>query len=132
MTSTTLSQKTVTVAPRIEDRKLRGIFSKVEARERLSYEDGVTLYRTSDILTLGYMANLVRERLHGDVTYFTSTATSIPTDVCVASCRLCAFGKQARDPNSYTMSMEQVWEVAARVMPKQSLNFISLVACTRN
>ena len=111
MTSTT---PRIQSAPVIEDRKLRGILSKVEAGERLSYEDGVVLYRTSDILGLGYMANLVRERWHGNVTYFNVNRHINPTDVCVASCRLCAFGKQARDPNSYTMSMEQVWEIAGK------------------
>jgi aminodeoxyfutalosine synthase len=98
----------------IEDRKLRPIFEKVEARERLSFDDGVTMYHSSDILSLGYMANLVRERWHGDITYFNVNRHINPTDVCVASCRLCAFGKKAKDPNSYTMSMEQVWEMAGK------------------
>jgi aminodeoxyfutalosine synthase len=96
----------------IEDPRLRPILDKVRAGERLSYEDGVALYRTSDILALGYMANLVRERLHGDVTYFNVNRHINPTDVCVASCRLCAFGKKARDPKAYTMSLEEVWHRA--------------------
>ena len=48
-----------------DDSRLNPIRDKVEAGERLSFEDGVTLYRTPDILALGYLANLVRERLHG-------------------------------------------------------------------
>ncbi|MGA8029124.1 MAG: aminofutalosine synthase MqnE [Bryobacteraceae bacterium] len=100
--------------PRIEDRSLNPIFEKVESGKRLSYEDGVTMFRSSDILALGYMANLVRERLHGDVTYFNVNRHINPTDVCVASCRLCAFGKKAKDPHAYTMSLEQVWEVAGK------------------
>jgi aminodeoxyfutalosine synthase len=97
-----------------EDRSLEGIREKVEAGARLSYEDGVALFRSSDLLALGYMANIVRERMHGDVTYFNVNRHINPTDVCVASCRLCAFGKQKRDPNSYTMSLEQVWETAGK------------------
>src|SRR6204780_2654313 len=97
-----------------EDRRLEGIRDKVEAGARLSYDDGVALYRSSDLLALGYMANIVRERMHGDVTYFNVNRHINPTDVCVASCRLCAFGKQKRDPNSYTMSLEQVWETAGK------------------
>jgi aminodeoxyfutalosine synthase len=72
------------------------------------------MYRTSDLLTLGYLANMVRERLHGDVTYFNVNRHINPTDVCVASCRLCAFGKRVRDPHAYTMSLDQVWEVAGK------------------
>jgi aminodeoxyfutalosine synthase len=93
----------------IDDPRLRPIREKVESGQRLSYEDGVTLYRTSDILSVGYMANLVRERLHGSVTYFNVNRHINPTDVCVASCRLCAFGKRAKDPKAYTMSLEEVW-----------------------
>lgn len=100
--------------PSIEDRLLDPILQKVEAAERLSYEDGVTMFRSEDILSLGYMANLVRERLHGDITYFNVNRHINPTDVCVASCRLCAFGKKAKDPHAYTMSLEQVWEVAGK------------------
>ena len=72
----------------------------------------LALYRTQDILALGYMANLVRERLHGDTTYFNVNRHINPTDVCVASCRLCAFGKKVRDPKAYTMSLEEVWHRA--------------------
>jgi aminodeoxyfutalosine synthase len=100
--------------PVIEDRRLRPILEKVEAGERLSFEDGVAMFRSFDILALGYMANLVRERMHGDVTYFNVNRHINPTDVCVASCRLCAFGKKAKDPHAYTMSLEQVWEVAGK------------------
>ncbi len=100
--------------PLIEDARLRPIFEKVASGSRLTFEDGLTLYRTHDLLALGYMANLVRERLHGNVTYFNVNRHINPTDVCVASCRLCAFGKRAKDPRAYTMSLEQVWETAGR------------------
>ncbi len=100
--------------PVFDDPRLLPILGKVERGERLSFEDGVTLYRTGDILAVGYMANLVRERLHGNVTYYNVNRHINPTDVCVASCRLCAFGKKAKDPKAYTMSLEQVWETAGR------------------
>ena len=66
------------------------------------------------------MANIVRERLHGDVTYFNVNRHINPTDVCVASCRLCAFGKKANDPKAYTMSLEQVWETAGQRLERSS------------
>ncbi|MEK7406418.1 MAG: aminofutalosine synthase MqnE [Acidobacteriota bacterium] len=98
----------------LEDCRLHSVLEKVDAGLRLDYEDGLALERSVDILGLGYMANLVRERLHGNVTYFNVNRHINPTDVCVASCRLCAFGKKARDPRAYTMSLEQVWETAGR------------------
>ncbi len=100
--------------PIFEDRRLAAILARVEAGERLGFEDGLTLYRTPDLLGVGYVANRVRERLHGNVTYFNVNRHINPTDVCVASCRLCAFGKRPKDPKAYTMSLEQVWETAGR------------------
>lgn len=96
------------------DRRLEPIAAKVEARERLSFEDGVILYRTSDLLGVGYLANRVRERLHGDTTWFNVNRHINPTDVCTASCRLCAFGKGVRDASAYTMSHEEVWHRAGQ------------------
>jgi aminodeoxyfutalosine synthase len=98
--------------PVIEDRRLVPIVEKVDRRERLSPEDGLALYRTPDLLALGWLANQVRERLHGNITWFNVNRHINPTDVCVASCKLCAFGKRVRDPRAYTMSLEQVWDTA--------------------
>jgi len=98
--------------PQFEDAQLFPILEKVRAGERLSEADGLALYRSADLLAIGYMANLVRERMHGNVTFFNVNRHINPTDVCVASCKLCAFGKKARDPKAYTMSLEEVWHRA--------------------
>src|SRR3954464_5465137 len=95
-----------------DDPRLIPICQKVEVAERLSFDDGLALYRSNDILALGYLANIVRERLHGNRTYFNVNRHINPTDICVASCRLCAFGKKVRDPKAYTMSLEEVWHRA--------------------
>jgi len=96
----------------IEDRRLQPILEKVEEGRRLDYQDGLALYQTNDLLALGHMANLVRERKHGNVTWFNVNRHINPTDVCVASCKLCAFGKRAKDPKAYTWSLEEVWHRA--------------------
>jgi aminodeoxyfutalosine synthase len=98
--------------PIIDDRRLQPLLAKVERGERLTFDDGIALFRSSDILALGHMANIVRERLHGNITYFNVNRHINPTDVCVASCRLCAFGKRVRDPKAYTLSLEEVWHKA--------------------
>ncbi len=98
--------------PSFEDARLEAIRAKVDAGQRLSAEDGLTLYRTPDLLGVGWIANTVRERLHGSRTYFNVNRHLNPTDVCVASCKLCAFGKRVRDPKAYTMSLDEVWHKA--------------------
>jgi aminodeoxyfutalosine synthase len=102
----------IDLQPQFEDRGLLPVLDKVQAGQRLGYDDGLALYRSSDLLAIGYMANLVRQRLHGNVTYFNVNRHINPTDVCVASCKLCAFGKRAKDPTAYTMSLEEVWHRA--------------------
>ncbi len=96
-----------------DDAALHPIAEKVHAGVRLSFEDGVTLYRSGDILAVGWLANLVRERLHGDLAYFNVNRHINPTNVCVASCRLCAFGRRKGDAGTYTMALEEALETAA-------------------
>src|ERR1700678_1044816 len=96
-----------------DDKTLLPIAAKVQAGERLSFEDGVALYRTGDILAVGWLANLVRERLHGNTAYFNVNRHINPTNVCVASCRLCAFGRKKGDAGTYTMALEEAWQTAA-------------------
>jgi aminodeoxyfutalosine synthase len=81
--------------------------------ERLSFDDGVALYRSPDILAVGWLANSVREKLHGNIAYFNVNRHINPTNVCVAACRLCAFGRKKDAEGSYTMALEQAWQTAA-------------------
>jgi aminodeoxyfutalosine synthase len=99
-------------ALRIEDSKLDPIAEKVWAGERLSFNEGVTLYESSDLLALGYLANHVREKRHGKRTYFNVNRHLNPTNVCVASCRLCAFGRKPDAPAAYTMALEEAFRIA--------------------
>lgn len=82
-------------------------------RERLSFDDAVTLYRSPDILALGWLANHVRERMHGNLTYFNVNRHINPTNVCVAACRLCAFGRKKDAPGAYTMALDEAFASAA-------------------
>ncbi len=99
---------------RLEDVALRPIAEKVLAGERLTFEEGVGLYRSNDLLTLGYLANHVREKLHGMRTYFNVNRHINPTNVCVASCRLCAFGRKPDAPGAYTMALEEAYRIAGQ------------------
>ena len=98
----------------IEDRRIRAIAEKVEAGERLSFDDGVALYRSSDLLSVGALANQVRERMHGNRCYFNINRHINPTNVCVAHCKLCAFGRDPGAEGAYTMSIEEVVETAGK------------------
>jgi aminodeoxyfutalosine synthase len=98
---------------RTYDRRLETIAAKVFAGERIDNNDGLTLYGSPDVLAVGWLANFVRERMHGDVTYFNVNRHINPTNVCVAACKLCAFGRKKGDPAGYTMALEEAWVTAA-------------------
>jgi aminodeoxyfutalosine synthase len=102
-----------THAFRTLDARLEPIAAKVLAGERLDFNEGLVLYGSPDVLAVGWLANFARERLHGDVTYFNVNRHINPTNVCVANCRLCAFGRKKKDPAGYTMTLEEAWEAAA-------------------
>jgi len=77
-------QETTHQAPspfRTYDPRLELIAAKVMAQRRLDYDDGLALYGSRDVLAVGWLANHVRERMHGDVTYFNVNRHINPTNV---------------------------------------------------
>jgi aminodeoxyfutalosine synthase len=95
------------------DGRLPVIREKVEAGERLSFDEGVYLYDSVDLFTLGELANKVRERKNGNFAYFNVNEHLNPTNVCVYRCTFCAFRADLKSPKGYVMSDEQVLERAA-------------------
>lgn len=94
---------------------IASISDKVRAGIRLCQDDGVALYESGDLRTIGVLANEVRERRHGDVAYFNRNLHINATNVCDATCVFCSFSRlRTGDPNAYTLSLEQaVGRVAA-------------------
>jgi aminodeoxyfutalosine synthase len=103
---------------RVRDARLEGVREKVLAGRRLSFEDGVALYRSHDLLTLGALANHVREERHGDVAYFVWNTHINHTNVCVATCDFCAFAAKKHEPRAYTMKVDEICSNVA-ALPKQ-------------
>jgi aminodeoxyfutalosine synthase len=96
---------------------IEAVRKKIERGERLSFDDGVALFRHPDVIAVGQLANEVRERLHGDRTYFNRNMRLEVTNVCVASCLFCSFAKlEEGSPGAHTMRLEDAWrELEARM-----------------
>ncbi|HEY2370809.1 MAG TPA: aminofutalosine synthase MqnE [Polyangiaceae bacterium] len=89
---------------------IQAIAKKIRNGERLGFEDGVALFCEPDLLALGALANEVREKRHGDRTYFNKNMRIEVTNVCVASCLFCSFAKlEEGAPGSHTMKLEEAW-----------------------
>ncbi len=90
--------------------RLEEIAAKVEFGERLSFDDGLFLDQEADLLTLGRLANLVRERRHGDVAYYNTNIHLNPTNVCVYRCRFCAFRSDLKAEKAYVFTDDMLRE----------------------
>ncbi len=97
---------------RLEDMELQPIAEKVMAGERLDFADGLKLFKSNDLLAVGQLAHHVRDKLHGKRTHFNVNRHINPTNVCIASCKLCAFGRKPDAAGAYTMSLEQAFRTA--------------------
>ncbi|MBI2195353.1 MAG: aminofutalosine synthase MqnE [Planctomycetes bacterium] len=87
---------------------LGDLHSKVQLGERLSFEDGLRLYRCPDLNAVGYLANLVRERRNGGLTYYVRNQHINYTNICNKFCKFCSFYALPKDPRAYTLSLEDV------------------------
>lgn len=95
------------------DARLRKIADQVEAGERVSYDDGVYLAESADVLTLGRLANLVRERKNGNFAYYNTNVHLNPTNVCVYRCVFCAFRSDLKASKAYTFDAGMIRERVA-------------------
>jgi aminodeoxyfutalosine synthase len=94
---------------RLRSAGLVDIADKVEARQRLTFDDGVRLFETTDLLALGWLANRERERRHGAKTFFNHNLRLEATNVCEASCLFCSFARLKEGmAGAHTASVEQI------------------------
>jgi aminodeoxyfutalosine synthase len=94
---------------------LAPIREKVEAGERLDFEDGVALFESDDLLALGELADLAR-RLRGgdDRVFFVQNLNLYQTNVCRVKCKFCAFAKTNKQEGAYTLTSEEFVADAVR------------------
>jgi len=89
-------------------KELRPIAEKVEARQRVSEADALSLYRSNDINALGVIANAVREQKNGNyVTYILNRYINY-SNICVLSCQFCAFAAKRRDADAFERSIDDI------------------------
>ena len=100
----------LTVNPRLLSPELRPICDKVQAGERISDEDGLILYASRDINGIGSIANIIRERLNGNVATFIHNRYINYSNVCLLSCQFCAFGAKKREPHAFELAIPEIVE----------------------
>ena len=91
------------------DPAFKTIASKIENRQRISPEEGLMLFEKGSLAMLGTMANFIREREHGQNTYFNRNFHIEPTNVCVFSCKFCSYSKlYSKREEGWELSIDQM------------------------
>ncbi len=113
---------------RFRDPALRPIADSVLAGRRLTPEQGLDLYATSDILALGELAAFANERVNGDRVFFSANQHINPTNVCILrnTCVFCSFARMPKEDGNYTRSLDEVYHEAeqARNGPTREFHIV--------
>lgn len=100
---------------RLKDSKLDPIAAKIVAGERLSTDDAMVLFGSSDLVGLGQLADFANRRKNGNRVFFAANQHINPTNVCVLrhTCVFCSFARTPKESEAYTRTLEEVFAEAA-------------------
>jgi aminodeoxyfutalosine synthase len=120
------------------DSDLKNIAEKVYRQERITEAEGLLLFEKADLNFVGALANHVRERLHGNKTYFNRNFHIEPTNVCIFTCGFCSYSRTYKNKeDGWELSLEQMMDIVKKydgepvtevhivggVHPKMNLDF---------
>ena len=107
--------QTVSIIKNEQEKSLKRIAEKIISKERISEEDGLLLFERGSLSFLGSLANAVRERMHGDTTYFNRNFHIEPTNVCVFACKFCSYSRlYAQREEGWELSIEQILDIVKK------------------
>jgi aminodeoxyfutalosine synthase len=93
----------------------RTIVSKVKAGERISFEEGVLLYEKGELGMLGALANFIREKKHGNQTWFNRNFHMEPTNVCIYTCKFCSYSRLIKKrEEGWELTMDEMLDIVKK------------------
>ena len=96
----------------IPDNSLQSIAKKVKAGGRISDAECLLLFEKGSLAFVGALANFIREKLHGNKTYFNRNFHIEPTNVCVFSCKFCSYSRlYAHKEEGWELSIDQMLDI---------------------
>ena len=100
------------LATQTTDKNLQLIAQKVKEGVRITDEECIILFEKGDLPFVGVLANYIREKLHGNKTYFNRNFHIEPTNVCVFSCKFCSYSKlYANKEEGWELSIDQMLDI---------------------
>lgn len=110
-----------------QNENLADIAEKVEKGIHLSFEDGVRLFESHDLLFIGRLAHRVRTRLHGKKAFYAVNLHLNYTNICSARCLFCAFSRRPGDRGAYALTVEQMEETIRGAAQTHRINEVHVV-----
>jgi len=98
------------------DKQMQAITEKVHNNVRLSKDDGIFLYKSSDLIAIGSLARYKKLRMSGQHIFFNVNQHINLSNICVSRCKFCAFGVDHDDQNSYLMSPKEAFDYGAQAV----------------
>ncbi|MDF1550061.1 MAG: aminofutalosine synthase MqnE [Bacteroidales bacterium] len=99
--------------------ELKAVSEKIINGKRISEEDGILLFEKAELGLLGSLANMVRERKHGDKTYFNRNFHIEPTNICIYNCKFCSYVRKQGDEDAWEYSLDDVLRITESYKDKQ-------------
>ncbi|WP_163328464.1 aminofutalosine synthase MqnE [Desulfurobacterium thermolithotrophum] len=94
----------------VKDKNLFSIIEKIFSNDRLSFEDGLKLFNSFDLPILGLLGNYAAEKKNGKLAYFNVNVHITPTNICIGTCKFCAFRKKKGEDGAYELTIEKILE----------------------
>jgi aminodeoxyfutalosine synthase len=102
---------------------LQSIYEKVQAGERIDASECLTLFESNDLLSLGRIANVLRERKNGNRAYYNINRHINYSNVCYVDCKFCEFGQPKSSPKAYELSMAEMKRLGAEAAAQGATEF---------
>ncbi|WP_256013214.1 aminofutalosine synthase MqnE [Desertivirga xinjiangensis] len=97
------------------DQDLKNIAGKVAEGQRINFDEGVLLYEKAELSYLGILANYIRERKHGNITYFNRNFHIEPTNLCVYDCKFCSYSRLIKQKEEgWEYSMQEMFDIVKK------------------
>ncbi|HLN54690.1 MAG TPA: aminofutalosine synthase MqnE [Bacteroidales bacterium] len=100
-----------TLADQIKDQSLKGIADKVYGNQRITPDEGLTLFKDASLPILAMLATVVRTRFNANRAFFNHNFHIEPTNKCIYNCRFCSYHKREGDPESWEYSIEEMLRI---------------------
>ncbi len=110
-----------------QNSQLSDIAQKVERGERLGFEDGVRLFQSNDLPSIGKLAHHVRTQFHGKKVFYSINLHMNHTNVCTARCLFCALARRPGEEGGYTFSREQIRSAVLKAREQYHINEVHIV-----